>query len=405
MTPRLPDQLGDAWRLDCLAFAAAIRPDPDLTIWEWADRHRVLSPEISAEPGPWRTGRVPYAREIMEALSPSHPAQEVTFVAGRQVCKTEIGNNFLGYIIDWAPGPAMMVLPTSNTGKRSSKTRLARMIDSSPRLREKIVQNSRDSANSVGMKDFPGGVLVIAGANSAVEMMSMPVRYLFEDELDEYPDDVDGRGPANEIAEKCTDTYVRRKIFRTSTPTERGRSKIWKHFERGDQRRYHVPCPHCAHEQVLVWPQMRWTTRRVFSITKKNGDLEDVSAETEGATERDTGELIDVWYECAHCAARIEERHKTEMLERGRWIAGAPGEGKKPASFHLSSLYSPVGWFSWWKAAEKRLEADQDRVSRHQAARRAVCAEKNTRWRTAPDCWRGCAGQPHRGDRQSVGTR
>src|SRR4051812_36802657 len=95
--PRLPEGLPSAWLLDCKAFARAIRPEPDLTIWQWADQHRVLSPEISAEPGPWCTDRVPYSREIMEALSPSDPTQEVTLVKGTQVAGTEIGNNFLGF--------------------------------------------------------------------------------------------------------------------------------------------------------------------------------------------------------------------------------------------------------------------------------------------------------------------
>jgi phage terminase large subunit GpA-like protein len=76
--------LRSAWRLDCDIFASAIRPDPDLTISEWADAHRILSPESSAEHGPWRTERVPYTREIMDALSPTDATTEVTFVAGTQ---------------------------------------------------------------------------------------------------------------------------------------------------------------------------------------------------------------------------------------------------------------------------------------------------------------------------------
>jgi phage terminase large subunit GpA-like protein len=355
----LPEGLPSAWLLDCITFAEAIAPDPDRTIDQWADEKRVLPPETSAEPGPWRTDRVPFTREIMQALSPIDPCQEVTFVAGTQVSKTETGNNFIGFIMDEAPGPAMMVLPTSNTGKRSSRTRLAKMIESTPSLRGKISDSSRDKTNSATMKEFPGGVLVIAGANSAAELKSMPVRYLFEDEVDEYPDDVDGQGPADELAEKRTDTFVRKKIFRTSTPTEKGRSKIWRHWERSDQRQYHVPCPHCGHEQTLVWDQMRWETRKVYEVTlADSGEIHEVEASTEGAVERDTGELIDVWYECGACQARIEEYEKTEMLERGRWIAANPVSRRR--GYHLNALYSPVGWFAWRQAVEKRLEADRD---------------------------------------------
>lgn len=359
LRPKLPEGLRSAWQLDCAVFAEAIRPDPDLTISQWADEHRVLTSETSAEPGPWRTERVPYARSIMDALSPSDPAQEVTFVAGTQVGKTEIGNNFVGFIIDWAPGPAMMVYPTSNTGKRSSRTRLAKMIDSTPRLRAKISESSRDKSNSASLKEFPGGVLAIAGANSAAELKSMPVRYLFEDEVDEYPDDVDGQGPADDLAEKRTDTFTRKKIFRTSTPTKKGRSKIWKHWLRSDQRRYYVPCPHCDGEQMLRWEQMRWETRKVWEVVRADdGEIVQVEADTEGAASRDTGEVIAVWYECQHCAERIEEHHKTAMLARGRWIAERP-ESRR-VGFHLSALYSPLGWYSWRTAVEKRLDADKD---------------------------------------------
>lgn len=356
----LPQGLPNAWAIDCAVFAEAIRPDPDLSVWEWADRYRVLSADIASEPGPWRTDRVPAVRKVMQVLSPVDATQEVTFVAGSQNGKTETGNNFLGYIIDQAPGPVMMVMPTSNTGKRSSRTRLARMIEATPRLRAKISDRSRDNANSMTMKDFPGGVLVIAGANSAAELKSMPVRYLFMDEVDEYPDDVDGQGPADELAEKRTDTYkIRRKIFRTSTPTEGGRSKIWRHWLRSDQRRYHLACPHCAHRQVLVWEQFRWETRRVWEITRTDdGEIVEVPEGTEGATERDTGELLDLWYECAACAARIEEHHKTAMLAGGVWIADNPASPR--AGFHLPAFYSPLGWFSWREAVEQRLEADKD---------------------------------------------
>ncbi len=356
--PALPDGLRSAWQLDCEVFAEAIQPDRELTISQWADAHRVLSSETSAEPGPWRTERVPYAREIMDVLSPSDPTQEVTFVAGTQVAKTEIGNNFTGFVIDWAPGPMMMVYPTSNTGKRSSRTRLAKMIDSTPRLRAKISESSRDKSNSASLKEFPGGVLAIAGANSAAELKSMPVRYLFEDEVDEYPDDVDGQGPADELAERRTDTFTRKKIFRTSTPTQKGRSKIWRHWLRSDQRRYYLPCPHCAAEQVLKWEQVRWDTRKVSELVDSDGEIHEVPEGTDGAQVRDTEELIDVWYECSACQARIDEHNKTEMLARGRWIAEKPAAER--AGFHLSSLYSPLGWLSWRSIVEGRLAADKD---------------------------------------------
>jgi len=51
------------------AWGSGLRPDPDLTVSEWADRHRMLSGRASAEPGRYRTVRTPYMREIMDRLS------------------------------------------------------------------------------------------------------------------------------------------------------------------------------------------------------------------------------------------------------------------------------------------------------------------------------------------------
>lgn len=46
-------------------WGAGLTPDPDLTVSQWADRHRMLSGRASAEPGRYRTARTPYMREIM----------------------------------------------------------------------------------------------------------------------------------------------------------------------------------------------------------------------------------------------------------------------------------------------------------------------------------------------------
>ncbi len=54
----------------CLEGArAGLKLDPDLTIDRWADTYRVLTSKAGAEPGIWRTSRVPYLKEIMECLS------------------------------------------------------------------------------------------------------------------------------------------------------------------------------------------------------------------------------------------------------------------------------------------------------------------------------------------------
>jgi phage terminase large subunit GpA-like protein len=315
------------------AAAAGARPDPLLTVSEWADQYRTLSQRASAEPGPWRTERTPYLREIMDCLSPSSTVERVVFMAGAQCGKTEAGNNFIGYSIHQPPGPMMAVQPTVEMAKRNSKQRIDPLIEESDVLR-KLVKDprSRDSGNTVLSKEFPGGVLVMTGANSAVGLRSMAARYLFLDEVDGYPGDVDGEGDPINLATARTRTFARRKIFLVSTPKIAGLSRIEAAFEEGDQCCYYVPCPLCGHFQMLVFGKLRWPK----------------------------GHPTDARYHCEACDQAIENHQKQSMLADGEWRPGATGDGKT-RSFHLSSLYSPVGWFSWADAAKmfERGQKDQ----------------------------------------------
>ena len=368
----LPTGLVDATEAYWRAFAAALRPDPDITVSQWADRFRVLSAKASAEPGRWRTSRVPFMREVMDCLSPSHPCSEVTFQKGTQIAGTEGGYNWIGAVIDQWPGPMMLVMPTVDTAKRNSKQRLQPMIDETPCLREKVSDaRSRDSGNTILMKEFPGGVLVIVGANSGPGLRSMPVRFLMLDEIDAYDDDVDGEGDPCVLAEKRTSTFARRKIYRVSSPKRRG-GRIERYYEASDQRRYHVSCGRCWQEQWLRWEQMRWKLREVTEYAcMVCGALNDSASPTGGCgacaapadglrvTTRETEHVERAWYECEACQGEIGEHEKTRMFEDGHWVAHKPGAGRPPG-FHLSALYSPLGWFSWRDAVKQRIEADAD---------------------------------------------
>jgi phage terminase large subunit GpA-like protein len=338
------------------AAAAGARPDPLLLVSEWADQYRRLSPLASAEPGPWRTERTPHLREIMDCLSPSSPIERVVFMAGAQVGKTECGNNWIGYIVHHAPGPMMAVQPTVEMARRNSKQRIDPLIEESEVLRKLVsTPRSRDSGNTVLAKEFPGGVLVMTGANSAVGLRSMAARYLFLDEIDAYPGDIDGEGEPVSLAVARTRTFARRKIFMVSTPKITGRSRIESAFEESDQRWFWVPCPTCEQFQVLRFPQVRWPK----------------------------GKPEEAVYVCEHCNEEIQNHKKHWMLARGEWRAAAAGDGKT-AGFHLSSLYSPVGWFSWADAAAMFEKAQKD-PARLQVFVNTVLGETWAQQGEAPD--------------------
>jgi phage terminase large subunit GpA-like protein len=248
--------MSDVYRL---AFLDGLRPEADLTVSQWADKYRMLSSKASAEPGPWRTNRTPYLQEPMDALSSNSTIQRGVLMFAAQTGKTEAGSNWLGYVIAHAPGPMLCVQPTVEMAKRLSKQRLESMITETSVLSEKIAPSrSRDSGNTMFSKEFPGGMMLLTGANSATGLRSTPCRYIFCDEVDAFPLDVDGEGDPVSLAEKRATTFARRKILLTSTPTVKDFSRIESEYNRSDQRRFYVPCPACGVMQWLKWSQLKW---------------------------------------------------------------------------------------------------------------------------------------------------
>lgn len=316
----------DDWLPDLIA--RHIAPDQRLSLSEWADGHRKLSTKSSPEPGPWRTSRTPYLREIMDCLSTTSPVRKVVFMKGAQIGATEAGLNWIGYVISHAPGPMMAVTPTVDMAKRFSRQRLQQMIDDCPQLRELVAPSrERDSGNTVLSKEFPGGILVIVGSNAPGPLRSMPVRYLFCDEVDGYPLSADKEGDPVNLAVVRTQNFGdsgRGKVFLVSTPTVKGISRIESEFEATDQRRFFVPCVHCGHMQVLKFPSLRW----------------------------EAGRPDTVGYVCEACGGVMRNHHKASMLAGGEWRATAPAV-PGVVGFHLSSLYSPVGQLSWRMVAEQ----------------------------------------------------
>lgn len=321
------------------SYCEGLELDPDITVSEWADQYRRLSQKASAEAGAWRTDRTPYLKEIMDMLSPSSPIQRIVFMKGSQVGGTEALFNWLGYIIHLTPGPALYVLPTEMLAERTSKQRITPLIEETPVLRERIAPSrERDSGNALLTKDFRGGFLNIVGSNSAVGLRSMPVRFLAMDEVDGYVKDVSNEGSPVDLAEKRTTTFARRKIFLCSSPTVKDDSRIESEYQSSDMRRFFIPCPHCNHMQWLQWGN-------------KNDPW--------GLKWDDDNPKI-VHYMCESCKALIEERHKTDFLNKGEWRATNKDWDGVTVGFHLSSLYSPLGWKSWAEIVDEFLKCKSD---------------------------------------------
>lgn len=289
-------------------IAKIIAPPPVLKISEWADRYRKLSPESSAEPGQWNTGRAPYQKEIMNAVN-DNECGEVIIMSSAQVGKTEIILNILGYFIDYDPAPIMVVQPTLEMAQTFSKDRLAPMIRDTPVLKSKVREaRSKISENTILHKKFPGGHITIVGANSAAGLASRPIRILLCDEVDRYPTSAGAEGSPVELAEKRTNTFWNRKKIKVSTPTIKNVSKIESEYEKSSMEEWCLPCPCCGEYQPLNWRQIKFE---------------------------------DITMECKYCGERFTEVEWKSG--EGKYIAG--NNNKKVRGFHLNELASP--WKHW----------------------------------------------------------
>lgn len=292
------------------------RPPPRITISEWADAERMLSPESCASPGPWETWKVEYLRGIMDAAS-DPLVKSVVAVCGSQVGKTDCVNNIIGYHMRHDPGPMLLLQPTVDMAQAWSKDRLAPMLRDTPTLRGLVRDpRSRDSGNMVLHKIFPGGHITAAGANSPASLSSRPIRILICDEVDRYPASAGTEGNPVKLAETRTVSFWNNRRFYISSPTFKG-SAMDRLWEGTDQRRYFVPCHECGKEQFLKWDQVGWAK------TPKGDPIIPIEA----------------WYTCEHCGAKWTDAQRINAVRRGRWIATAPFNGA--AGFHLPALAAP----------------------------------------------------------------
>lgn len=303
-------------------IATILSPPPVLTVSQWADEYRRLSPEASAEPGRWNTDRAPYQRAIMDAVNDAR-CEDIIIMSSAQVGKTELILNIIGYYIDYDPSPILALQPTLEMAQTFSKDRLAPMLRDTPALKGKVKDaRSRDSGNTILHKTFPGGHITMVGANSAAGLASRPIKVVLMDEVDRYPASAGTEGDPIKLAEKRTTTFWNRKKIKVSTPTIKGRSPIEKEFLTSSMEEWNVPCPCCGKYQPYEWGRIHFS---------------------------------DVTMECKFCLEHISERDWKS--NPGKWVAAK--ENNKKRGFHLNELASP--WKHWEEIIEDFKEADRDR--------------------------------------------
>ena len=327
-----------------LAYRAArraIRPKAPLLVSEWADANRFLSEEGSAEPGKWRTARNPPQREIMDSLSEDAPGEKVVLMKPSQWGGTELGSNFIGYCISHVKGPGAVVMPTEASLQDWTSQKFDPMVKDTPVVSETMATRSNKAGdNAAKRKRFIGGLIYFKTSGSTAELKASSLKWGVADEVDEW-DWTTPQGDPLGLFEIRFTAFHNSKLFVVSSPTVKDASKIEEQFEGGDQRRYHVPCPHCDERQTLKWTNMRWTTSQRIA----NGEVIKV--------------VDQVWYVCEHCGSEIKQHSLPAMLAGGRWITDNPGAPYR--SYHINAIYTPIGiGRSWMQLVGEWLEAQGD---------------------------------------------
>lgn len=251
------------------AIAAGFRPPPRLSVSEWAAAHRKF-PDDAPYPGDWKNSVAPELVEIMDALDPRNPCEEVALKKCAQSGGSAGAENFIGYCADLHPGPMIFVQATAPAAKNWAKEKFWPMVESSPRLDPSrggciapLGEKDGSGSNQKLIKFAgSGGYTLLCGANSAADLRQRTVRYAVEDDLDQFPDDLDNQGSPESMVDARLRVFRSRglsKRLKISTPTVKGASKIDTAFHASDdRRRFYLKCCHCGDRFRPEWSDIQW---------------------------------------------------------------------------------------------------------------------------------------------------
>lgn len=316
---------------------------------EWAEANRVMTTDVSPFPGKFSFNRTPYLREVLDTLSPNHPAHTIATMKGAQIgFSTGVLENAIGYIIAEIPGNVLFLTGHADLAGEAMSGKIDQMIDSCglrPLIRPNVLRKKNQRTGDTNKsKEFAGGSLVAGSAGNHKLLRQRSVRYGFIDDFDAAKQATKESGSTTEMIEQRFAAYAdKKKLYYISTPEVKQTSNIEPVYLLGDQRKYHVPCPCCGSLIELHWAI-------------------DIDGEAAGITYKrdDSGDLIEgsVGYICQECGDMFTDRHKYEMLLEGVWKPTAKPSEVGYYSYHLSSLYAPPGMYDWEHYVRQYINAN-----------------------------------------------
>lgn len=308
-------------------FTAALRPSDRRPPWQWCEEHVVVD-NTSAAPGPWRSDYSPWVREPMEVAADNR-VNDVSIMCCAQGAKTQMQIAFAMWAMSEDPGAAMWVMANKDDAREFVRDRFAPSLRECKKLASQLIVE--ETHNFV----FAGGPLYFVGAGSPGKLQGKPIRWLFLDEVRNYPPG------AFDTVMKRTRSFWNTRRFVISTPGTEG-DAVHRAYLAGDQRVEHIVCPKCQKLQPLKFEQLKWDTN---DETKPGGRYDlDKLAET-------------IRYQCVDCghAIRDTEAERKTLCRTGRYVRMNPTAQRSRVSFHWNALLPH--WVKWRSIVEEFLAA------------------------------------------------
>lgn len=311
------------------AFQESLKPPSRLKPWQWCEQNVKVDP-TSPFQGLWKSDVSPWVRPIMETFADPE-VRQVTIMCSAQSAKTQTLICLLTWALSQEPSPAMWV--TSNAGEAQyfMKTRMTPTIQNCAPLAAQLLQTQY--ALTIDQANFVNSSLMVTGAVSPSKLQSKPVRWLFLDEVRNYPEG------ALEMVQKRTRAYWNSKQIIVSTP-DKENDGIHRSFLEGNQLTYHYQCNQCKEWVPLVWGNVKWA-----DDCKKDGAYDfDRLAES-------------IHVQCPNCTNKVYDnpKERNQIANNGKFIELNPVAPKSKVSFYWNALLPP--WVKWRDLVEEFLSA------------------------------------------------
>lgn len=316
---------------------------------DWVEQNVIMGKPF---PGPYRYSRTPFWKEIIDCFAQDHPMRWIAIKKGAQIgASSGVLIPVQLWMIKNDPSNTYFLVGSPNLIEKATE-KLDIGIDNAglrkfikPQVMRKRSQKSGDTNNK---KEFSGGYIHIGSANNHKDIRDVSLKYGLFDDWESVKGKSKESGNTAKLLEQRFAAYQDvHKIAYVSTPELEEHSNIEQVYLLGDQRKFLIPCPCCGDYIELLW------VTEGGGITWKLDDNGKVISESVG-------------YICQSCGGFFDDKNKHELLNHGYWKPTA--EPSKPGyySYHISSLYAPIGMYDWEHYVNDYLEANPEGQPRNE---------------------------------------